>query len=289
MNALKKIRELLEHPGMLRTIGVYDALSARMAEQAKFEAVWVSGNSLAAGLLGLPDLGLVSFGEVLDQVRRIVRAVEIPVLVDADNGYGNPLNVIRTVREMEASGVAGVSIEDQVSPKRCGHLPGARPVVSREEALQKIRAAVYARSNPDFLIIGRTDAVKEHGLDEAIERANIFLQAGADMVAVEGAEGVEDLKRLSRELQGPCKLQIDAVHAKSGLSFRELEKMGFKLANHAGLLRLTVITAIQKVLQELRETGDGAAILERLVKAEIFHEVVEFPYWRELEERFVRG
>jgi 2-methylisocitrate lyase-like PEP mutase family enzyme len=179
-----RLRELLEGPEPVLAPGAYDALTARLVEQAGFEAVYMTGFGTAASLLGRPDIGLLSFSEMVDNARRIVRAVEVPVIADADDGYGNPINVIRTVQEYEAAGVSAIHIEDQVSPKKCGHLEG-KEVIEASEMVEKVRAAVEARQSEDFVIIARTDARAVEGMDRALKRARLYREAGADVLFVE--------------------------------------------------------------------------------------------------------
>src|SRR3954463_4191949 len=180
------LRELLRNPEPVVAPGAYDAMSARLVEQAGFPAVYMTGFGASASLLGRPDVGLLSFGEMVDQARRLVQAVHVPVIADADDGYGNHLNVLRTVREYEAAGVAALHIEDQVAPKRCGHMAG-KAVIPRGEMVEKVRAAVAARTG-DLLLIARTDARAPHGLEEALARAQAYKDAGADMLFVEAPE-----------------------------------------------------------------------------------------------------
>jgi 2-methylisocitrate lyase-like PEP mutase family enzyme len=180
----QRLRARLAKGPVVIAPGIYDAYGARFVEQAGFEAVYMTGNGVSASLLGRPDVGLVDLTMIASHARRIAAAVDIPVICDADTGYGNAVNVRRTVEEFESAGVAAIHLEDQVSPKRCGQLPGARPVIELAEAVGKIEAAVAARRDPDFIIIARTDAAEAHGLDEAIKRARAFRKAGADALFV---------------------------------------------------------------------------------------------------------
>ncbi len=188
----RRLRELLAGAEPIVAPGAYDGLSARLVEQAGFPAVYMTGFGASASLLGRPDVGLLSFGEMAGHARRLVQAVEVPVIADADDGYGNPLNVVRTVREYEAAGVAALHIEDQVSPKRCGHMEG-KEVIAASEMVEKVRAAVEARRSPELVIIARTDARALEGLDGALERARRYRDAGADMLFVEAPESEEEV------------------------------------------------------------------------------------------------
>jgi 2,3-dimethylmalate lyase len=187
-----RLRELLAGGEPVLAPGAYDALSARLVEQAGFEAVYMTGFGASASLLGRPDIGLLSFGEMVHSARRLAQAVEVPVIADADDGYGNPINVIRTVKEYEAAGVSAIHIEDQVSPKKCGHLEG-KQVIEASEMVEKVRAAAEARSSEDFVIIGRTDARAVEGLDGALERARRYREAGADVLFVEAPQSEEEV------------------------------------------------------------------------------------------------
>src|ERR1051326_6550316 len=195
----KTLRELLAEPEPILAPGAYDCLSARLIEQAGFDVVYMTGFGTSASRLGRPDIGLLSFGEMVDQARRIVQAVDVPVIADADNGYGNPINVIRTVREYEAAGVAAIHIEDQVTPKKCGHMEN-KHVIATDEMVVKVRAAVEARRSEDFLIIARTDARAVEGLDQALERARRYREAGADMLFVEAPTSEDEIQRIADEL-----------------------------------------------------------------------------------------
>jgi len=197
---LARFRELLRQPEPVLLPGCYDALGARLIEQAGFDAVYMTGFGAAASLLGRPDVGLLGLSEMADQARRVAAATDLPVIADADTGYGNPINIIRTVQVYEQAGVAGLHLEDQVLPKRCGHMDG-KVVVSASEFEAKIHAAVQARRNPDFTIIARTDARAPHGLEDALTRARAAQAAGADVLFVEALESLEERWHTGRSSQ----------------------------------------------------------------------------------------
>lgn len=199
--ARRRLRELIAAPTPLVAPGAYDALSARLVEQAGFDVVYLTGFGATASLLGRPDVGLLGAAEMADQARRFVDAVDVPVVVDADTGYGNAVNVVRTMRMWEQAGVAGLHLEDQVTPKKCGHMSG-KEVVPTAEMVGKIRAAVAARRDPDLVLIARTDAAAVEGLDAAIARARAYAEAGADVLFVEAPTSVADIERVARELAG---------------------------------------------------------------------------------------
>jgi 2-methylisocitrate lyase-like PEP mutase family enzyme len=227
MKATTRLRQLLAAKTMLVAPGAYDGITARLVEQAGFSAVYMTGAGTSMAH-GFPDFGLLGISEMIENAAVMTRTVEIPLISDADTGYGNELNVTRAVREFEARGVAGIHIEDQVSPKRCGHLDG-KEIVAQGEFLSKIRAAVAARRDPDFLIIARTDSRAVAGFDEAIARANAALGAGADMAFVEAVESAEELALVPQRVNGPCLLNIVSGGA--------------------------VLVAVDKALRTVKETG----------------------------------
>ncbi|CAM3951107.1 2,3-dimethylmalate lyase [Bordetella tumbae] len=252
MSHPQRLKLLLQRSKLLIAPGAYDAISARTIEQAGFEAVYMTGSGTSAAR-GFPDFGLVTMTEMAENAGVIARSVSIPLIADADTGYGNELNVTRTVREYEARGVAGLHIEDQVSPKRCGHLDG-KEIVSRAEFLIKIRAAVQARRDPDFLIIARTDARASHGLDEAIGRANDALAAGADMVFVEAPQTVDEMAAIPEQVRGPCMLNIVPGGKTPVVSLDDVQAMGYRLAILPGILLRSAIATFDQVLADLADT-----------------------------------
>ena len=206
----EKFRSLIQRPGITVVPGAHDALTARLIEAKGFEAVYLSGSGAAAALLGLPDIGLATATEVMTETRYIAEATSLPLIVDADTGYGNAVNVVRTVRDIERAGAACIQLEDQVTPKRCGHLPG-KEVVSREEFLGKIRAAADHRSDPSFAILARTDARATHGMDEAVARGVEAREAGADIIFIEGARLARRIRRVRPALSRPAPGQHDRL------------------------------------------------------------------------------
>ena len=246
------LRRLLRQPGMLIAPGAYDGITAQLIEQAGFPLVYMTGAGTAMAR-GFPDFGLLGMSEMVDHAAVMARSVSIPLIADADNGYGNELNVTRTVREYEARGVAGIHIEDQVSPKRCGHLDG-KDVVARDEFLANIKAAVAARWDPDFLLIARTDARAVLDLDEAIWRANAALDAGADMAFVEATQSLEEVAAIPLRVHGPCLLNVVPGGRTPIHDLRQAETMGYKLAILPGLMLKATIESSDAELAALRET-----------------------------------
>src|SRR6516225_9940100 len=250
VNAPARLRQLLCGDGMLVAPGAYDCITARTVAQAGFDAIYMTGAGTAA-TLGYPDYGLVTMSEMADNAGRIAAAVDVPVIADADTGYGNELNTTRTVREYERRGVAGLHIEDQGFPKKCGHLDN-KPIISVDEYLAKIRAAVAARRDPEFIIIARTDSRAGHGFEEAVRRANAALAVGADMAFVEAPQTMEEAAAVPRLVNGPCLLNVVWRGKTPDFTFGEAETMGYRLAILPGLLFKAVIGICDAVLDELR-------------------------------------
>ncbi|HKS88634.1 MAG TPA: isocitrate lyase/PEP mutase family protein [Stellaceae bacterium] len=252
MTQAARLRELLRRPGMVVAPGAYDCITARLIERAGFDAVYMTGAGTAA-TFGYPDFGLLTMSEMAANAGRIATAVALPVIADADTGYGNELNVVRTVRAYETAGAAGLHIEDQGFPKKCGHLDD-KEIVPREEWLAKIRAAAQSRRDPDFLLIARTDSRAVAGLDEAIGRANAALAAGADMVFVEAPQTLEEIAAVPRRVTGPCLLNVVRGGKTPDIDLAEAEAMGYKLAILPGLLLKSVVGICEQMLSELAAT-----------------------------------
>lgn len=262
-NAPKQIRELLAREGRaVFAPGAYDPLLAMLVERTGFDAAYMTGAGVSAAL-GLPDYGLLSMAEITGQLRRMVKSVKIPVLADADTGYGNELNVVHAVREFEDTGCAGLHIEDQEFPKKCGHLEN-KQIAPAEEYVRKIRAAVYARENPDFLIIARSDARAKLGFEESVRRVNMALDAGADIGFVEAPETMDEVLAIPKLLNGPAMINIVRGGKTPIVSNFDLEKMGYKIVITPGMALMTVITAYEACLKGLHETGTIPEPLEPL-------------------------
>ena len=284
MKASSRMRQLLSHPGMLIAPGAYDGLTAKLVEQAGFPLVYMTGSGTSAAR-GFPDFGLLTMTEMVENASVLARSVTIPVIADADTGYGDVLNVTRTVREYEMRNVAGIHIEDQVSPKRCGHLDG-KEIVSRQEFIAKIRAAAAARTDPDFLIIARTDARSVVGFDEAIARSNEALNAGADMAFVEAMETMDELRSIPQLVHGPCLLNVVPGGKTPLFDLREAEAMGYKLALVPGILFRTAIEACDAALKSLKETHMAPVPKPGATFADGFRRFGA-DEWNELRTRFV--
>ena len=254
-----QLRELLKAGPTLFVPGCFNAMSARVLEHAGFPAIYMSGYGTSLSLTGLPDAGLVTMTEVITNARYIAQAVNIPVIADADNGYGNAINVIRTVREFIGAGIAGIHLEDQVSPKRCGHVAG-RLVVPIEEAVGKMRAADATRKelDPDFLLVARTDARGASGgsLDEAIRRANALLAAGADLAFIEGPTSVAEVQRICAEIKGPVFYNMTGVSPR--FTLEEMRVLGIAVTIAPGALMRVSLTAMHDLAVQMRDEGPMA-------------------------------
>jgi len=254
MNAkTNQLRQLLAKNEMLTITGCHDALSAKLAEQAGFPAVFMSGFAVSATRLAMPDTGLISFGEMLDQGRNIANAINIPLFGDGDTGFGNAMNVKRTVREYAQAGFACIMLEDQVSPKRCGHTRG-KSVVDREEALLRIKSAIDARQEgADILIMARTDARATHGIDEAIARCQAFIELGVDITFLEAPESIEEMQRYCQSVPGHKMVNLIEQGKTPLLPRSELAAMGFKIAVYPLTLLNVSIKAMREALIALQE------------------------------------
>lgn len=281
-----RLRELLSQPEPLLAPGVYDGLTARLVEQAGFEAAYMSGFGTAASLLGRPDIGLLTQTEMTDNARRIVQAVDVPLIADADTGYGNALNVVRTVRDYEQAGVAALQLEDQVSPKRCGHMSG-KAVIEAEEAVAKIRAAVAARTDPDLVIIARTDAAAVHGLDAAIDRAKRFADAGADVLFVEAPRTRADIETVAEQLADHTLLFNWVEGGRSeGVEVRFLAELGYRLVIFPVSTLLAATSSMRRLLGALREDGSTDSLSGEMETFDGFLDIIGLPGIRADEQRF---
>ena len=288
----QRLRARLTNGPLIVAPGIYDAFGARLVEQAGFEAVYMTGNGVSASLLGKPDVGLVDLTLFTQHAHRAAACVDIPLICDADTGYGNAVNVRHTVREYEAAGVAAIHIEDQVAPKRCGHLPGSRPVIELSEAASKIEAAVAARSDPDFIIIARTDSAAGHGLDDAIKRVQTFRKAGADVLFVELKNSpniLDDMQRITSSVDGPCLINIDGGGKLGSLSAAEIEKLGFRIAIFPGLARNAAGFAIREAVNALKRDGNTKAVSDRMLTMKEYNQVLELADVEAWEKKYLRS
>lgn len=280
------LRELIAAGEMLLAPGCYDALGARLVEEAEFPAVYMTGFGSAAGRLGRPDVGLMSLSEMVDNARRIAQAVEIPVIADADTGFGNPINVIRTVHEYEAAGVAAIHIEDQAMPKKCGHMDG-KQLIPAGEMVAKVAAAVAARRSPEFLIIARTDARAVEGLDQALARARAYRDAGADILFVEAPQSVDEIRTIAATFDDVPLLFNYAEGGKTPpVTDAFLRELGFSVVIFPIGTLLAATAAIRAYLQEIKSHGSPIEMLPSMIPFGEFLDFIGLPEIRELEQRF---
>jgi 2,3-dimethylmalate lyase len=285
-NRRQRLRSLLANDQPLLAPGSHDALSARLMEQAGFEAVYMGGFAATASLLGRPDVGLLGESEMIDNARRIVQTVDLPVIADADTGYGNPINVIRTVRDYEQAGVAAIHLEDQVSPKRCGHMSG-KSVMPVEDMLAKLRAAVAARTDPDFVLIARTDALALEGVDAAIDRARRYADVGADVLWVEAPTTEAEIEKIASALDGHTVLLNWLEHGRTpSIDIERIRELGIALVLFPIGSVLAMVAGLREHLEYVRAHGTPAGRLNKLPTFEQFTDIVGLGEIKELEQRF---
>ena len=272
-SAASRFRRMLQEPGIIMAPGAYDGLTAKIIQQAGFPAVYMTGAGTSVAQLGYPDLALATMTEMVSNAANIAEAVDVPVIADADTGYGGVLNVQRAVRQYQRAGVAAIHIEDQEFPKRCGHLDDKR-VVSQSDMVRKIRAAVDARTDPDFTIIVRTDALAVTDWDDTMQRCQAYVEAGADMLFVEALRTSEQAERAARSFDVPLLYNFVETGKSPLLSAAELEKLGFKLVIFPVSALLTVCCSVLGLMRELKETGTTAHLLEGMVSLEQCFETV---------------
>jgi len=285
----KVLRNLLRSEDFLLMPGCFNAQSARLVEQAGFPAVYISGAAVAGNFLGYPDIGLASMAEVLENARNIAQVTDIPAICDADTGFGNAVNVIRTVRDFENAGIAGIQLEDQVMPKKCGHTEG-KLLISKEEMVQKIKAAVDTRRDADFVFVIRTDAIAVNGIEDALDRATAYEEAGADVIFVEAPQNVEQMKRITRAFKAPLLANMVEGGGKTPiLPASELRALGFKIAIYPVSLWMASIKAMQEVLQVLKEDGTSLRCANQMVSFQEMFEVVGRSGYAALEKKYGSG
>jgi 2-methylisocitrate lyase-like PEP mutase family enzyme len=280
-------RKRLGQPGIVVAPGCYDAFSAKIADHIGFEALYMTGAGVSATLAGAPDVGLLTMTEMVEQALRITDVVALPLISDADTGYGGPLNVIRTIRQFERAGVCAIHIEDQQIPKKCGHLEGKR-VVSTAEMVDRLKAAVDARTDPNFLIIARTDARAVLGMNEALDRARRYADAGADILFVEAPEGLAEVQRVGEELTGlrPLLLNRGGAEKTPPLSAAEAEQMGFKIIIFPGDAQKAAGQAMLGIYQGMKESGNTRYLAVPMMSFQDRFEILGMSEMRRLETRF---
>jgi len=281
--AAPSLKALLHRRRIVAAPGAFDALSALLIEQAGFEAIYLTGNGQAASMLGLPDVGLITLTEMADRVRCTRAVTSVPLIADADVGYGSLINVRRAMRELEAAGASAVQFEDQVSPKKCGHEPG-RKIVAVDEMEQRLHAAVDGRQNPDTLIIARTDARTTHGLAEAIRRGRAYVRAGADVIFVESPETEAELREVAASISAPTLANMVETGRTPYLTAQRLGELGFAIAIYPATAFLAVTHAVGAAMSKLRRDG-RMEDLSKLATLEDYHKVLRFSDYADMETR----
>ncbi len=282
MNNLKR---LLKRKKPLVIPGVFDAISAKIAEKAGFDAMFQTGYGTSATLFGMPDYGFIGSTETVENARRICRAVNVPVIIDADTGYGNALSVWKLVKELESAGASGIFLEDQRWPKRCGHMKG-KEVIRKEEYAEKLQAALDARKSKDFIIVSRTDARDTEGLDKAIERGLYYKKIGADVIFVEAPKTIGEMKKIGKTIKAPLVANMIEGGATPISSASTLHKMGFKIILYPlSVLFANTFASIQ-ILKELKKSGTTTRLNKNLVNFDEFNNIVELSKFRKLEKKY---
>ena len=286
MNPRQTLKKLLQRDKLLVAPGCFDGLSARLVQEAGYEAAYLSGGAVARSM-GIPDIGLVSMSEAIERAVQVVSVVNIPVIADADTGYGNAVNLVRTVREFERVGVAAIHIEDQITPKRCGHLDG-KEVIPLAEMEAKLKAALATRTDPDFVIIARTDARGVNGFDDAIERARVFAKVGVDAIFVEAPQSEEELAEIPRRLPGvPLLVNVFKGGKTPMLPIERLQKMGYRIAIYPSETQRAAIHAMRNALATLKREGTTESIDATLTTFKERDRVVGLDEWQSIEKQFM--
>lgn len=288
MRSTTKLRQLLKREQILVAPGAHDVLSAKIIQQVGFEAIYFTGYGQSASHLGQPDVGLLTMTEMVSRLNNTTAAVDIPVIADGDTGFGNAINTIRTVREYEKAGAAAIQLEDQVSPKKCGHMLD-RQVVPIEEMVSKIRAAVAARRDPDLVIIARTDARTSKGLAEAITRGRAYVEAGADVLFIESPESMEEMKEICSSFEVPILANMVEGGRTPLLTVQELEKLGYKLVIFPTASVYTAAKALIDMMTNLKSSGTTGNFMEQMLPFNEFNELIGLPEVKELETKFAPG
>lgn len=281
----KNLRHLLRGDQICIAPGASDALTARLIQQAGFPAVYMTGFGATASRLGAPDIGLLTQTEMTTLARDMVRAIDIPVIADADTGYGGLANIARTVAEYKQAGVAAIHLEDQTMPKRCGQMAGVK-VIEVKEAVKRLKCALEVRGNDDLLIIGRTDALPSVGLEAALYRAKAFQEAGVDLVFIDGVKRIAEAEAIAKEINGPKIISIVEANETANLTSKDLESMGFTIALYALSALSSAIRAIADTLNELRDTGTTKGRVSQMASYEEITRIVDHDYYQRLDDRF---
>jgi 2,3-dimethylmalate lyase len=265
--------------------GVYDALTAKIAEDVGFETAFQTGYGTSASLLGMPDFGFLNAGETLENAKRIINSVNIPILVDIDTGYGNPLNVWKIVKDLERIGAKGIFLEDQVWPKRCGHMTG-KTVISKEEYILKLHAAIDAREDNEFIIVARTDSLAQFGIEEAIERGKEYKRIGADVIFIEAPKTIDQMELIAKEIKAPLLANMIEEGITPNLTADQLRKIGFKMVVFPLSALYSATFAIKQTLQTLKKTGTTKELKNKMITFQEFNDLVNLSAYSKLEKKY---
>jgi 2-methylisocitrate lyase-like PEP mutase family enzyme len=285
INPAQQLKRLLRSGQIVMAPGAPDALTARLVERAGFPAIYMTGFGATASRLGLPDIGLMSQTEMTTHARDMARVVQIPIIADADTGYGGPSNIERTVREYVQAGVAAIHLEDQIAPKRCGQMSGIQLMGANENAL-RLKCALQARGDDELLVIGRTDALPAKGMQEAIRRAHIYQEAGVDLVFVDGIKTIAEVEAVAKHISGPKVVSIVDGNETTALTSNDLQEMGFCMAFYAVTTLFTVAKAVSDVLAELKRAGTPKNWASHMVTYPEFTQMVDLDFHRKLDDQF---
>jgi methylisocitrate lyase len=265
--------------------GVYDALTAKIAEDVGFQAAFQTGYGTSASLLGMPDFGFLNAGETLENARRIIACVNIPILVDIDTGYGNPLNVWKIVKDLERIGAKGIFLEDQVWPKRCGHMTG-KAVIPKEEYILKLQAAIDAREDNEFIIVARTDSLAQFGIEEALERGKEYRKTGADVIFIEAPKTIDQMELIAKEIKAPLLANMIEEGVTPNLTANQLRKMGYKMVVFPLSALYSSTFAIKQTLQTLKKTGTTKELKNKMITFQEFNDLVNLSNYNKLEKKY---
>lgn len=285
-NSKISIRERLEKDNDIIILpGVYDALTAKIAEDVGFETAFQTGYGTSASLLGLPDFGFLNAGETLENAKRIINSVNIPILVDIDTGYGNPLNVWKIVKDLVRIGAKGIFLEDQVWPKRCGHMAG-KTVIPKEDYIPKLQAAIDARENNEFIIVARTDSLAQFGVGEAIERGKEYKRIGADVIFIEAPKTIDEMELISKEIKAPLLANIIEEGITPNLTADQLRKMGYRMVVFPLSALYSATFAIKQTFQLLKKTGTTKDLKNKMITFQEFNDLVNLSAYHQLEKKY---
>ncbi|SDD48888.1 isocitrate lyase/PEP mutase family protein [Sporomusa acidovorans] len=286
MKKTTQLRQLLSRKQILIAPGAHDALTAKIIAKVGFEAIYFTGYGQAASHLGMPDVGLLTMTEMAERVRNFVHSVDIPVIADGDTGFGNAVTLMRTVSMYEENGAAAIQLEDQVAPKKCGHMTG-RQVIPSEEMVGKIKAAVAARRDPDFVILARTDARTTLGIEEAIRRGKAYEEAGADVLFIESPENIEEMKSITSSFQVPVLANMVEGGRTPLLNTSELEKIGYNLVIYPTASTYVTAQAMFNLMNELKDKGTTQEFIDKMIPFSQFNELIGLPKIRQLEDEYL--